>query len=83
MMSSSQLLFFISIISLCIGMGVSGANLVNFNISVIFGLYAGTVMTCSHILLIFARKNVVKSSASSSAVYLVVLGFQPYFLLAC
>ena len=68
MMFGSQLLFFISIISLCIWLGVSGAIVVNFGTSVHVGPYGGTVLNCSHILLIFSRENVVRFSASSSAV---------------
>ena len=43
--------------------GVSSAKLVNFSTSVGGGLYASTVLNCSHILLIISRKNVTKSSA--------------------
>ena len=80
MVSSSQLLFFISIISLCILQGVSGKKFVNFSTSVSVGLYAVTVLIYSPILLIFfSRKNVAKSSASFSSVLHGGIGFSIIF----
>ena len=59
--------------------GVSSAKLVNFGTSVSVGLYAVTALGFAHILLIFSRKNVVKSSASSSAVLSGDLGCSALF----
>ena len=58
---------------------MSGAKGVNFGTCVSAGLYAGTVLNCSHILLIFPRKNVEKSSASHSAVLPGGIGFLVLF----
>ena len=59
---------------------MGGAKLANFSTSVGVGLHAGTLLNCSHILLIFfSRKNVAKSSVSFSAVLPGGIGLSALF----
>ena len=75
MMSSSQCLFFMAIITVHTPTSVSGWKDANLGVPCYVALYAGLLMNVSLMFSILDRKNLVKSSASSSSVLFSGKGF--------
>ena len=75
MMSNSQCLFFMFIMTVHASVSVSGCEDENLRVSCCAGLYNGMFMNFSLIFSIFDRKNLVKCFASSSSVLLGGKGF--------
>ena len=74
-MSSSQCLFFMFIITVHTSTLVTGWKDANLEVSCCVALYAGLLMNVSLISSILDRKNLAKSSASSSSVLMGGKGF--------